>query len=275
MLSSNLALSNQVVYPGYERDNYNITLLKHVLSYHKNKAYQVVPFNANIPKSRAFEFMADDRGIDVMIGTGTKKRVARYQAIHFPILKGLNGLRIPLINSAEPEKFKGIQTIEQLFKLSAGQFHTWSDTKILKHNGITVAEGTDLGGLYNMLHKGRYDYFPRSVVEIQYNLQEYEHLNLMIDPYVLLQYPSAYYFFVRKGNDELAKDILSGLEMALKDGSFDAMFERFFGKVITDLGVRNRRIFYLDNPILSAETPVHRRELWLNPPKTQLTQKHH
>ena len=263
--------SKEVVYSGYERDNYNIALLSHVLSYHKEKNYKTVPFNADLPKSRAFEFMANNQGIDVMIGTGTKQRVARYQATHFPILKGLNGLRIPLINSAHPEKFESVETLEQLFGLSAGQFHTWSDTKILKYNGITVAEGTDLKGLYNMLHKDRYDYFPRSVVEIRYNLMEYQHLDLMIDPYVLIQYPSAYYFFVRKGNDELSDDILSGLEMALKDGSFDAMFERFFGEAITELNVRNRRVFYLDNPILSAETPVHRRELWLNPHKTQLT----
>ena len=266
LITSPYLRSNEVVYPGFERDNYNILLLKHALSYHPDKHYQVTAFGADIPKSRAFELMAANDGIDVMIGTGTKPRVAAYQAIHFPILKGLNGLRIPLINRGQPDKFRHVTEFEQLLKLSAGQFHTWSDTKILKHNGITVADGTDVEGLYTMLHKNRFDYFPRSIVEIQSDLQSHNHLNLMIDPYVVLQYPSAFYYFVRKGNDALADDIKSGLEAALKDGSFDRIFNRFYGKAIVDLKLKDRRIFYLDNPILSKQTPIHRAELWLNPP---------
>lgn len=258
----------EVVYPGAHRTDYPIKLLEHALSYHADKGYRLKPFGTHLPKPRAFDIMQRGEGLDVMMGTGTKKRVEAYQAVHFPILKGLNGLRIPLVSKKQVERFADVTTEAQLKALLAGQFHTWSDTKILRYNKLRLFAGTNADGLYHMLSKGRIDYFPRSVLEIQWDFERHRDLDLAIDQHVLIQYPSAFYYFVRKGNETLAHDILSGLEQALADGSFDKMFDAEYGEILRKNRIAERRVFRLHNPMLSTETPLHRAELWINHPKS-------
>jgi hypothetical protein len=49
------------------------------------------------------------------------------------------------------------------------------------------------------------------------------------------------------------------------DGSFDALFARYFGKLLADLHLRQRVVIELENPFLPAWVPVKRKELWFNP----------
>ncbi|GLX83553.1 hypothetical protein theurythT_30060 [Thalassotalea eurytherma] len=62
-----------------------------------------------------------------------------------------------------------------------------------------------------MLHKKRFDFFPRSIIKIEGNYHEFKKLNITIESYLLIHYPSAYYFYVRQGNVVLANAIESGL----------------------------------------------------------------
>ena len=68
-----------VVHTGNSEKSYQAILLKHVLSYAPDKGYKIKSFGQFIPKIRAFNLMATDGGIDVMIGTATKERAALYQ----------------------------------------------------------------------------------------------------------------------------------------------------------------------------------------------------
>lgn len=261
---NNYVNAKDIVYSGEERATYDTILLKHVLSYFPDKNYQVKGYGVYIPKGRSFDLMANNEGIDVMVGSSTKDREALYQPIRFPILKGLIGWRVPLINKNTPELFAHVLTKSQLKQLKPGQFHTWTDTKILEANNIEVIKGSNIQGLFKMLDKKRMDYFPRSVTEIEGDLSNNANLQIMIDPYILIKYPSAYYFYVNKNNHELANDIKQGLELSLVDGSFDKIFQEAFGGVVNRLKLSQRRVFHLNNPLLLDETPVERKELWLN-----------
>lgn len=252
-----------IVHAGNSEKAYQAILLKHVLSYSPTKNYQVKPFGISIPKSRAFNLMATDKGIDVMIGTATKERAALYQPIHFPILKGLNGLRIPLINRSTPEMFSNIGSLKDLKQLTLGQFHTWTDVKILEKNGFNVIKGSSFSGLFQMLDKKRIDYLPQSILDIERDLKNLGHLGIMADPYIMFKYPSAYYFYVRKDNHQLAADILHGLEKSLTDRSFDRIFYAYYGDVLDKLNYKHRQTFKLENPFLLESLPKDRRELWL------------
>ncbi|NMP32752.1 hypothetical protein HII17_14420 [Thalassotalea sp. M1531] len=254
-----------VVYPGHERDDYFVSVLRHALSNKYNSEnYHVKAYGLDMPKGRAFDLMASNKGMDVMFGGSTLERESKYMPIRFPLLKGLNGWRIPLVNKDNQSLFENITDVEKLNTVSAGLFHTWSDTRILQSNNLLVITGSDAEGLYYMLHKDRFDYFPRSVLEVIWDYKEHEHLNITIDKHALIHYPTAYYFYVRNGNYKLAQAISKGLELSFKDGSLESLFNEFYGDVVSRVKNEKRHVIKLRNPFLSKETPLARKELWVD-----------
>ena len=197
-----------------------------------------------------------------MVGTATKAREAEFQAIYFPILKGLNGWRIPIIQQGKADLFSKINTLAELKKLKIGLFHTWTDVEIFEYNGFEVAKGTTHKGMFKMLDKGRFDYLPQSIIQAKPDVYAHDELKLAIDNYVLIKYPSAYYYYVNKGNDELAKDIKTGLELALADGSFERLFQAAFGQVLEKYSIEKRTVFTLLNPLLVDENLIGREDFW-------------
>lgn len=265
LLSANQEKSSKpqkIFYPGHERKEYYIDLLQLALSYPCQQQYQLLPSKLEMPKKRAFDLMNEHNGIDVMYGSATNERIAEYRAVPFPIMRGLMGLRVALVSKEGKHKLKNIHSLSTLAKLRVGQFSTWSDTEILQANGFNVEAGSDLGGLYQMLARGRIDYFPRSVLEVQFNQQEHSSLQLEIDPYVLMYYPTAVYFYVAKDNADLAAAIQCGLEHAQKDGKLTKLFDKYYSGVLQQLNLENRRVIKLKNPLLPANVPLERTELW-------------
>jgi hypothetical protein len=253
-----------VIYPGYESEYYISVLLKHVLSYSPDTAYEVRALGVDIPKDRNFELLANNDGLDVVFAGSNLEREQKYRAVHFPLLKGLYGWRIPLVRGTNKQLFANIHTLEQFKKLKPGQFHTWSDNLVLESNGITVVKGSDFEGLFGMLSKGRFDYFPRSILELDYDYSQHKNFNIAIDPHIIIRYPTAFYFYVRKENTELAQQLLQGLEMAHKDGSMNALFMRYYGEQVNAVKSAKRRLISLDNPLLPKETPLERKDLWID-----------
>jgi hypothetical protein len=262
-LISNAFAAEEFTYFGVGPDTYEIKLLKKVLEHARDEPVKLRNFDGYIPKLRAFQIMNKGEGIDVIVGGATKERAALSRPIHFPIFKGLFGMRISLVNKDRIDILKEVNNLEELTSYIAGQFHSWSDTHILRHNGITVASGSDVNGLYLMLHKGRYDFFPRSILEASWNLQEHKDLNLAIDPHTLIQYPKAHYYYVQKGNEVLAQRIKTGLEALLENGEKDKLFDETFGATLRSMELHKRRIIKMENPDLPEGVPTERDELWL------------
>lgn len=265
-LFTNVALSQNkhiVIYPGTAGDWYMSLLLQHVLSYSQDKTYQIQPFGDHIPKDRFFELLAKNDGVDVVFAGSNLEREHLYRAVHFPVLKGLHGWRIPLVRRNNLELFKDVHTVDSFKKLIPGQFHTWSDTEVLEANGITVAKGTDVEGLFGMLSKGRFDYFPRSILEVDSDYLNHKNLNIAIEPNIIIHYPTAFYFFVNKDNEELAADLLAGLEAAHSDGSLTKLFMQYYGEQVSKVINTKRRVIQLENPLLPETTPLERSDLWL------------
>jgi len=120
-----------------------------------------------------------------------------------------------------------------------------------------------------MLDAGRFDYFSRGVDEAIRELNERHgrHPQLAIEPTLLLRYPLPLYFFVRRDTEgrRLAKRIEAGLEIMIKDGSLNALFDRYKLGVIRQTDLKQRRLIEIPNPELSPQTPLARKELWYNP----------
>ncbi|WP_448214289.1 hypothetical protein [Colwellia sp. MEBiC06753] len=258
------AVAQEVIFPGNERDDYFTQLILLALSYTPEKQYQLKFYNEDVPKLRVFSMIAEHQGIDVVAAGSTQAREKIMQPIRFPLLKGLFGWRIPLIHQSEPEKFATISSTEEFKVFSAGQLHTWSDSAVLEGNGVKVEKGASYQGLFQMLAGKRFDYFPRSIIEVDWELDKNKDLPIIKDRHVLMHYPTAYYFYVAKDNDELATDIAFGLEQALADGSFERLFQQHYGEVVNKVYQEHRQIIKLANPILPVATPISRKELWLN-----------
>lgn len=252
----------KIYYPGHQRQEYYIDLLQLALSYSCQQRFSLHASNLNLPKKRAFDLMNARQGIDVMFGSASKDRIAENRAVPFPLMRGLMGMRVALVRKEGINTLQHVYTQSALARLRVGQFATWSDTEVLRANQFNVEAGSDLDGLYQMLARGRIDYFPRSVLEVQQNQQQYQHLGLQIDPHILLYYPTAVYFYVAKENKTLADTLLCGLEQAQQDGNLDQLFEQYYGGLLQQLQIDKRRVFTLHNPLLPDNVPLQRPELW-------------
>lgn len=263
ILLSHVSFAQSVVLPGCDVDDYSAVILEHILSYQPENNYQLVYDCQGLPKNRVLKLIANNGGIDVISAGATTERDRLLLPVRFPILKGLNGWRIALVTKDNEDLFLKHATLPAFKSLKAGQLHRWSDTKVIESNGINVEKGSSYEGLFTMLENNRFDYFPRSILEVRWEYEKHKANNILIEPYRLIHYPTAYYFYVNKRNTKLAIDITFGLEKALKDGSFDKIFHRYFGAAIKKVQEENRTVISLNNPFLPAETPLSRAELWL------------
>lgn len=256
------ALPDRVYFPGTQRQEYYIDLLQLALSYPCGRRFELQASNLDLPKARAFDLMNAHQGIDVMYGSASRDRMELSRAVPFPIMRGLMGLRVALVSKEGKHKLQHVYSLSALANLRVGQFTTWSDTAVLRANDFNLEAGSDLDGLYQMLARGRIDYFPRSVLEVQQNQQQYAQLNLEIDPHIVLYYPTAVYFYVAKDNKKLADALLCGLEKAQQDGQLNTLFHQYYGGLLQQLQIDKRRVFTLKNPLLPDNVPLQRPELW-------------
>ncbi len=251
-IAARTATVQTVAYGGSQRQDYYTELLQLALSYPAGKGYQLKASDLNLPKHRAFDLMNAHGGIDVLFGSVNADRLQQNRAVHFDILKGYNGWRVALIHRQTPDILKGIHSKQHLSRLTAGQFLTWSDTQILRSNGLKVETSADGNGVYGMLERGRIDYFPLSVLEIAHELTLHHNPQLTIDPHLLIIYPTPTWFYVAKDNEALATALLQGLQQAQRDGSFEQLFQRHFGAALQQLQLDSRSRILLDNPLLPS-----------------------
>ena len=256
--------AKDVIVPGFENQDYFTQLLRHTLSYSPDKNYKIVFFNFELPKNRAFDLITDNDGLDIIAAGATIERMQRMHAVNIPLVKGLFGWRVPLVAQGNHKLFENVNSLNQFKRLIPGQLRLWSDTKVLSANGIRVERGSDYQGLFKMLSKKRFDYFPRSVLEVYKELQDNKSLKLEIASNVMLRYPTAYLFYVNKQNNKLASDVHKGLLLAISDGSFEKLFNEFYGESINKIASENRKTFLLRNPFLPKGLPIDNPKYWVS-----------
>ena len=194
--------------------------------------------------------------VDVMWTMTNIDREKIMLPVRIPLLKGLMGYRILIINKKDTEKFLAINRVEELKKMRALQGHDWPDTDILLANGFQVEKSTYYDGMSKMINSGRADYFPRAINEPFDEIKKREKLNLTIEKKIRLYYFAPIYFFVNVNKPELRDRIEKGLEIAIADGSFDKIFysEKSIKDIIENINNDKIKLFKLENPFLTEET---------------------
>lgn len=214
-----------------------------------------------IDARKALMFEADM--FDVIWLHTSKELESRFLPIRIPLFKGLIGWRVFLIRKENIPYFSSVKSINTLKKLIIGQGNDWPDTTILRANHFNLMTSVHPKNLFDMLIANRLDYFPRSILETENELLFDHNKQLVVEPTLALQYPTAFYFFVRKGNVELAKIIEKGLEISIADGTFNELFYKNFAQDIHRAQLKQRQVFKLSTPKeMFSHLPLERKDLW-------------
>jgi hypothetical protein len=247
-----------------EKEQLVVDILSLVLS-KSDTAATVRQRSEELPQSRLVEEIKLGN-VDVMWAGVDPTLESELLPIRVPILKGLLGHRIFIIKAESQGRFDNITTLAQLKQLKAGQGTVWGDTQILKNVGIPVVTTLKYPNLFLMLEGERFDYFPRAVHEPWSEIAERPELNLAVEKKIMLVYPFAMYFFVSKDNQALHDKLYQGFEMAIADGSFDELFfnNQLIKDALTKSNIKNRTVIKIANPAMHPDTPVDRKEFWLD-----------
>ena len=268
-LAAAAAWAATVVYPraessADERDRYPVQLLALALR-KAHSSYELKPHPVFMLQVRALRELEQGSGLDVVWTMTSREREQALLPIRIPIDRGLLGWRLLLVRPAMTARFAEVTSLDRLRALRCGQGADWPDTAILRGAGLAVDESARYGDLFQKLAAGRIDYFPRSVLEISGELENHRAEGFVIEPTLALHYPAAMYFFVNRQRPGLAAEIRRGLEIALLDGSFEALFTQNFGADLKRARLDKRRVLEIGNPLLPPETPLADGRLWVRP----------
>lgn len=270
-LGSSVSAAELLTYPrhsqGTNPEAYVVDLLQLAID-HLPQQYLLQASPTPMSQSRAqLNLENADPQLQVMWAMTTREREAKLLPIRIPIYKGLIGWRVNLLRATDAQRLSQVKNLNELKSILFGQRHDWPDTPLLRANGLQVVTSPSYESLFNMLAAKRFDAFPREVVTA-WQEQARAVANgqaLVVDAHVVLHYPTALYFFTSRQRPELAEDIRLGLEAAIADGSFAALFERHHGATLRQARLAERRVIELHNPELPSATPFDRAQLWYQP----------
>ena len=254
------------------RNLYHWELLQVALNKTENKygKAKLVPVKKVMNELRIFKKLingTDD--IDVMVRPTSIEDEKLLEPVRIPLDKGLLGYRIFLIHKKNKKLFSNITSVKQLKELLLGQGRDWNDVAIYKYNNFNIITASLYESLFEMLIKNRFDYFPRGVLEIylEYEDRKNKMPDLFIEESIVLYYPFVRYFWF--SNNEkgkiLHRRVTEGLELMIKDSTFDKIFNKYNKEEIERFNIDKRKFFKINNPFIPEKTPLYQTELWYDP----------
>lgn len=195
----------------------------------------------------------------------SREREKMLRPIRVPLIGGLLGYRVPVIHRDSVASFSSVRTLDDLKLHTAVQGTHWPDTDILEGAGLKVQRVSSFGLMYDLLLRGRADYFPRGLNEVYAELKAVPDGTLVAFDSLLIAYPLPMYFFTGRHNEELAQRIEKGLRMAIADGSFMRFMEHHpaTAPMFPLSKYARSRVIRLANPDLPEETPLGDESLWV------------
>lgn len=212
--------------------------------------YQLSHYGHELTSLRRNIELKNNGVINVMWDGSNRQREADLLAVRISLLKDLNDYRVFLIRSDDAPRFAAVRTLDDLRKLKAGAGTNWPSADVLRFNGLPVETSGGYEYLFPMLRVKRFDYMPRGVQEAWAELELHKGEGLEVERTIFLHYRVPFYFFVSRRQPELAARIERGLKLALKDGSFDRLFNSIpaFQRGMDEITARKRRVFELRLP---------------------------
>jgi len=203
-------------------------------------------------KARSIRELSIGNQIDLDWSVSSHKREKFLRAIKQPIYQGKIGWRVLLVRASDVEKFSEVRTVTELRRFKAVQRYDWEDYDVFIENKLPVEGSLTFKKMSLAVANNGADYFPRSILEIAREAKLEQNKDLVVEPSLIIKYPSANYFFVRKGNEKLAKIIEQGFSAILDSGEYQQLFDEYFHDAIKGLNLNQRHVIRLVNPNFSA-----------------------
>lgn len=277
------ATANEVVYTraftGADYDYYHAQVLRSAIAITADYGETVVrPHPHPMPQARQI-LMLSKGSADVMWSATTNEREKKLLPVRLPLLQGLAGYRVFIIQKDNQDAFPKDMTLDMLREKTAVQGIDWPDLVVMQKNGFNV-NGANwsqwFASMYNSIQRGVVDYFPRNVIEVSRDLNRHKDKKIELEQYHLLRYPNYEYFFVSPSRPELVERLEVGLIRLLESGELAKLFMQHQNhqramKLIAD---KERVVFDIENPSLSYRFDD---TLWAKDPQigiSMLTQHH-
>ena len=207
------------------------------------------PFNAN--QDRMLR-QVKEGSTDVTWAVTSEEREREHLAVYFPLARGLLGYQVFLVHPDNQQSF-GTRAPGEFKQSLSVQGIGWPDTDVMRFNGYRV-EKVPLTMMFKLIESKMADYFPRSVMEVEYELASRPSVQLVIEPHLAFYYSSPTYFCVSKRNRRLAERLKEGLDLALADGSLIALYnQQAFAQSANNM-LRERQIIRLQSPVLTPQS---------------------
>lgn len=178
-------------------------------------------------QARALKLLVSEGYYDLVWTGRSKERDQFMLPIEVPLFRGGLGWRGAILRKDMLEKYKQIDSVEELKELVACQGRHWPDADILERAGLQLYRGSNFDAMLEMVQLKRCDYFPLSIFEGQAELALVQQIfpDLVFTTDLIIKYPLNMVFYVRKGESKLAEQIEYGLVSLLLNETFQSYME--------------------------------------------------
>ena len=206
--------------------------------------------------------------VDILwVGT-SRELESRFQAIYIPITRGLLGHRLFVIHKERQPLFDRVEGIHDLRELMGGQGTGWTDTFILREANLRIATA-GFDDLFRLVDAGRIDYYPLGASEVYPFVSEYrnEYPNIAVEEEIVLVYRFDFLFFLNRENQELYRDVRTGLLEMYEDGTYMKMYRSHpeITAYLDRADIDSRRRIEIENPIASESLLAIPDRFWMSP----------
>ncbi|GEA59248.1 hypothetical protein VCO01S_04410 [Vibrio comitans NBRC 102076] len=222
-----------------------------------------------LSQDRVLQLLGIGGVLDIVSSAPTAEREASFLSIKVPIFMGLLGYRMMIVSPEKLPEFEQISSEEQLKSLVACQGTAWPDADILEDSGYKVVRVDRFEQMFEKLHDGGCDYFPRGITEGYGELEYYNENNpdkpLAKFDSILIHYQVPLMFYTSHNNYELAAKIQYGMEKMVENGELEALLKNH---PVTQSAFplskwEKSTIFSVPNKRLPKSVPTYKQELWL------------
>ncbi|TMX42050.1 ABC transporter substrate-binding protein [Vibrio rotiferianus] len=247
----------------------HLTLIKEVVK-RSSRFDQIEFIYANTEEPAGSRIMADleNEKLDIIWTATSTDMEQRFTPVHFPIYRGMLGMRIGLIHEKNHQLLANVRNKADLQQYTICSGKTWPDTFIIDANNIKTAKSLKYPNIFEMMLAGnRCHFFARGVMEPFSEVEAHPTLPLGVDSHIMLRYRMPYMLFVKKGNTELQEHLLSIIEEIFADGTYERMFfaDKEVKMALSLAKLEQRTIIDLENPYLTEETKSMPQKYFFDP----------
>ncbi|WP_143707332.1 ABC transporter substrate-binding protein [Uliginosibacterium sp. TH139] len=244
---------------------------------HKYGPYRIEWIGGTLARERMLLEMLSGEQFNTTVIASQPSWEEQLLPIWIPVDMGLSNYRISLTHRNAQARIAAVRKLADLKALPVGVGAAWSSRKIMEANGFNLVTGESFDPLLKMLMAGRFDYFPRGMNEVfvEFDARSADNPDLAIENSMLIEFPLPTYIFVSPKTPRLHQRLREGMEMMVADGSLQRMLIEYHEEMIRRTNFCQRRVFRIENPLLTPGTPLQRKEVWFNPwdPKSGLCAK--